>query len=73
MLNLDFFWASAVYLIITIAVVFFFWALNKEKKSKDLSLDAKFIWFCNVCTYTYVNTKEELISTCPRCGSYNKK
>jgi len=49
------------------------WILGREKKSKDLSLDKKFIWFCSVCTYTYVNTKEELISICPRCGSYNKK
>jgi len=73
MINLDFFWALTAYLIIIVAAIFSIWILNKKKEGKDLSLDPKFIWFCNVCTYTYVNTKEESISICPRCGSYNKK
>ena len=42
-------------------------------KDKELLLDDKFIWFCSVCTYTYISTKEEVITTCPRCASYNKK
>jgi len=73
MINLDFSLAVSLYLFIAITAMFIFWLSGKKQKDKDLSLDERFIWFCSVCTYTYVNTKEESISTCPRCGSYNKK
>ncbi|MGE5197020.1 MAG: hypothetical protein ACM3IL_00740 [Deltaproteobacteria bacterium] len=73
MINLDFSAAVAVYVLLFLAIVFLIWMFTKKQKDKDLSLDPRFIWFCSVCTYTYVNTKEEKISICPRCGSYNKK
>jgi len=73
MINLDFSWAVAVFFIIFICPILISWGSSRKEKNKDLSLDPKFIWFCSICTYTYVNTKEELISICPRCGSYNKK
>ena len=73
MINLDFYSAVSFYMLIVVAAAMFFWLFGKKEKDKDLSLDPRFIWFCSVCTYTYVNTKEEAISVCPRCGSYNKK
>lgn len=73
MINLDFGLAVSFYLVLVVCLVFALWFLSKTKKNKDLSLDPKFIWFCSVCTYTYINTKEEKISLCPRCSSYNKK
>lgn len=73
MINVNFFFGVSLYLFICLGVILAIWLFNRIEKDKNLSLDYKFIWFCSVCTYTYVNTKEDVISVCPRCGSYNKK
>jgi len=73
MINLDFSSAIAGYAMLFLAIIFFFWFTGQKLKDKELLLDDKFLWFCSVCTYTYIRTKEEAISTCPRCSSYNKK
>lgn len=73
MVTVDFSLGIALYFVIFISLALIIWFLSKKEKDKDLSLDPKFIWFCSVCTYTYINTKEDTISTCPRCSSYNKK
>jgi hypothetical protein len=69
----DFSVAIAIFALIILAFLLLPWVLEKKHKNKDLSLDAKFIWFCSICSYTYINTKQDIISLCPRCGSYNKK
>jgi len=73
MINLDFSFAIAVYLFAFLSALLLVWLASKKEKDNDLSLDPRFIWFCSICTYTYINTKEDVISICPRCGSYNKK
>ena len=73
MVSIDFSLAIALYILFFLTVILLVWFLDRKQEDKDLSLDPKFIWFCSVCTYTYINTKEENFSTCPRCGSYNKK
>lgn len=73
MINLDFSLAVAIYVSLSICAVILAWLLKKGGKQRGLNLDPKFIWFCSICTYTYINTRQENISTCPRCGSYNKK
>jgi len=73
MISIDFSKAVAVFSFVFVASFLLLWVLGRKEKDRDLTLDPKFIWFCSVCTYTYINTKEEAISTCPRCGSYNKR
>lgn len=73
MIRIDFYLGVALYILLCLVGVFAFWVFNRRQKDKDLTLDPEFIWFCSICSYTYVNTKEGEISTCPRCGSYNKK
>lgn len=73
MISVDFSLGIALYFIIFIGLVLIIWFLSRKEKGKDLSLDPKFIWYCSVCTYNYINTKEEAISICPRCGSYNSR
>jgi len=73
MIKIDFSLAISLFIIFFISLILIIWLLSKKQKDKDLSLDDRFIWFCSVCTYTYINTKEDAISVCPRCGSYNKK
>lgn len=73
MINLDFSLAVSLYLLFILNAILTIWVFSKKQKDKDLTLDTRYIWFCSVCAYTYINTKEEIISTCPRCGSFNKK
>ena len=56
-----------------VAAGFTLWYLQRPQRKKEPFLDPKYIWFCAVCTYTYINTKDDVISICPRCGGYNKK
>lgn len=73
MIKIDFNIGISLYVIIILTIIYLLWMFSRKQKDKDISLDPKLIWFCSVCSYTYVNTKEDLISVCPRCGSYNKK
>jgi hypothetical protein len=73
MINLDFSTAIAGYAMVFLGAIFILWLSGNKLKDKKLLLDEKLLWFCSVCTYTYIITKEEEFSTCPRCGSYNKK
>ncbi len=31
------------------------------------------IWRCPICTYVYVDTTDDQLSTCPQCSSMNTK
>jgi len=73
MIDIDFSLAIALFNLIFLTAILIFWIFSKKQKDKDLTLDPKFIWFCSICAYTYINTKEDAISVCPRCGNYNKK
>jgi len=73
MITVNFYLAVSVYLILFIGTLLLVWLLGAKERDKGLSVDERFIWFCEVCSYTYVNTREEHFSVCPRCGSYNKK
>ncbi|MFA5411322.1 MAG: hypothetical protein WC321_05640 [Candidatus Omnitrophota bacterium] len=73
MISIDFSLAIGLYIFLFISVILAAWLTAKKEKDRDLPLDGRFIWFCSICAYTYINTAESLISVCPRCGSYNKK
>jgi len=73
MINIDFSLAVSLYMLFFLIAFLAVWLISKKQKDKDLSLESRFIWFCSICTYTYINTREDTISVCPRCGSYNKK
>lgn len=73
MISLDFSLAVALYSAVIISAILLIWLFGRKQRGRDLSLDPRFIWFCSVCTYTYINTRQDSISACPRCGSYNKK
>ncbi|MBU1124986.1 MAG: hypothetical protein KKC84_03095 [Candidatus Omnitrophica bacterium] len=73
MISIDFSNAIALGILLFLIPILCVWLFHRKQKDKDLTLDPKFIWFCSICTYTYINTKEEVISVCPRCGCYNKR
>jgi rubrerythrin len=66
-------WFLAVVMSLVVGVGAVAWVRAMRLRDRTLSLDPRYIWFCSVCTYTYINTHDEIITTCPRCGSYNKK
>jgi hypothetical protein len=70
-IDLTVFWALIE--VFVVAVWFSLWYIERPQRKKEPFLDPKYIWFCTVCTYTYINTKDDVISSCPRCGGYNKK
>ena len=73
MIALDFFWAVGIFtLLVTLALIAGSFEF-RHKTEKESLLDPKFICVCSVCTYNFVKTREESISVCPRCGSFNKK
>ncbi|OGX45176.1 MAG: hypothetical protein A3G38_04710 [Omnitrophica WOR_2 bacterium RIFCSPLOWO2_12_FULL_51_8] len=73
MISIDFSLTVALFTAVSLGALLVIWVFSRKQKDKELSLNPAFIWFCSVCTYNYVNTKEDKISVCPRCGSYNKK
>jgi rubrerythrin len=73
MIVIDFTLLLACIEAMAVAGGFALWYLERPQRKKEPFLDPKYIWFCTVCTYTYINTKDDVISNCPRCGGYNKK
>lgn len=72
MMSVDLFWALALF---TSVVLLFFsslWVIRGPHK-KRVNLEKQFVWLCSICAYTYITTKEEKISKCPRCSNFNKK
>ncbi len=52
-------------------ILLFVWIRTEGRKSLP-SLNTENIWCCSICTYVYIDAKDDL-STCPRCSSINKK
>ncbi len=73
MITVDFSSALTCAVTIILGILIVPWFFARKQKDKEVSLDPRYLWFCSVCTYTYINTKEDTISMCPRCSSYNKK
>lgn len=73
MIKIEFSLAVALYLILTICVMLAALVLKNKNELKQFSSEKNFLWQCSICTYTYVDSRHNNISQCPRCGSYNKK
>lgn len=74
MIRLELTAAIAVYTFITVVGVLLLWVFfGMEKKSKKYTSFKKNIWQCRVCMYNYIDSKHDVISKCPQCGSFNKR
>ena len=73
MIALDFSWGVGIFACAAALVLLVFSLELSRGAEQKTSLDPKFVWVCSVCTYNFVKTREETISVCPRCGSFNKK
>ncbi len=74
MIKIELSLAVALYLIFSVIGIFILWFfLEKNKNFKRTNPEEKFVWQCSICTFFYVDSRNDEISVCPRCGSYNKR
>ncbi len=74
MIKIDISSALFVYLTITVILVIGVWFLaNTRTRLKTYVSEERFIWHCAICYHTYIDSKNEDISRCPKCGSYIDK
>jgi len=66
--------ALFLYLFLSAVVILIIWSFfNFGTKLKTFSSDEKHIWRCSICALTYVDSKHDVVSKCPRCESYNQR
>ena len=65
----------AIYLGISALGLLILWfILGRRKGYEGFSMfEDVYTWQCSICGYTYVDSIHNVISVCPRCGSYNKR
>lgn len=71
MIKVDISTALFLYLFLAVIVVLLAWVFfSFGTKLKTFSSEEKYIWHCSICAHTYIDSKHDEISKCPRCGSY---
>ena len=74
MIKMDISMALFFYLFGSAIVVLLLWSFfDFGIKLKTFSSDEKYIWHCSICSTTYIDSRHEEISKCPKCGSYNQR
>lgn len=74
MIKLDISVALFLYLFFSAIFILILWSfVDFGTKLKTYSSDEKYIWHCSICSYNYIDSRHDDISTCPRCGSYNER
>ncbi len=75
MIHLDIAALIFCYILFSSIIIFIFWLMFGYKGIKKgySRKDTDYIWKCSVCLHIYVDSRHEDISTCPLCGSYNKR
>lgn len=74
MIKIEFSWAIALYMSLTaVALIAYWFIFERVGDLPNRSISERNVWQCSICTFFYIDSKNSEISTCPRCGSYNKK
>ncbi len=74
MIKVDISTALFLYLLFTAVFVLAIWSfIDFGTKLKTFSSDEKYIWHCAICALTYIDSRHDEISKCPRCFSYNQR
>lgn len=62
------------YALCSVVALLILWvmAAYKDRKPSD-TMKTEGVWKCSVCSNTYIDSRNDAISQCPLCGSYNKK
>jgi len=71
MIKVDISVALFLYLFFSVVIVLLMWVFfSFGTKMKTFSSEEKYIWHCTICDNTYIDSRHDDISQCPRCGSY---
>ncbi len=74
MIRIEFSWAVALYISFTaVGFIIYWFVFERIINLPNRSLSERSVWQCSICTLYYIDSRNSQISTCPRCGSYNKK
>ncbi len=74
MIKVDISMALFLYLLFSAVFILVVWSFfDFGTKLKTFSSDEKYIWHCSICANTYIDSRHDEISKCPRCNSYNQK
>jgi len=62
------------YMFVTVILLLGIWSfLDRGSYLRTFSSEERYIWHCDICTNTYVNSKDKYFSECPLCGTLNEK
>ena len=74
MISVDISTAVFLYLIFSLFAIFLLWVrFEKGGVFQKYSIHHQEVWLCEICAYTYVDSRNEDLSRCPQCQSWNKK
>lgn len=74
MIKLDISMAVFFHIFFTAILILMVWSfIDFGTKLRTFGSDEKFIWHCPICANTYIDSRHDDISRCPRCKSYNEK
>lgn len=74
MIKVDISTAIFLYIFFSSIILLILWSFfDFGTKLKSFSSDEKYIRHCFICALTYIDSKSEDMSKCPRCGSYNQR
>jgi len=74
MIKLDISVALFIYLFCTVICVLILWIwLERDSGFTAFKVKRRNICQCSICSYVYIDAKNEDFSRCPRCKSINEK
>lgn len=74
MITLDISQAVFLYLLFSVVSILVLWIFFEERlKFIYLREEDLYVWQCEICTYTYVDSTNKEISKCPMCDSFNTR
>lgn len=74
MIKMDISMAVFFHIFFTAILILLVWSFfDFGTKLKTYGSDEKYIWHCYICANTYIDSRHDEISRCPRCLSYNQK
>lgn len=72
MISVDLSTLVLVYLFLFLGNLFVLWYYyNQKNRFESDDLSEKETFRCNICTHVYLKDKNEKVSKCPRCKSFN--
>ena len=72
MITVDFSTLVFICVFLPVGIVLGLWLWRERLSANSVSfLDDEEVFRCTICTHVYLKKKDQSISRCPRCKSYN--